>query len=309
MLQQSTIIEYLDAIVTEGTFTQAAKSLYISQPYLSKAISTLEDEIQTKLVERNRTPMELTYAGERFLSHMKKMQSQYEDMLNELTMITNLKYGRLRIGVHPIMGSFLLPMVLPKFHQKYPGIVLKIIEQNPQETEEDLLNNKVDLYLGMMPIHNEQLSYTVLAEDRWCVIVPSTSSLYQPGLTKIEKFPYPLNMLKNEKYVLTPSQSGIRRQANEFLKSLDIKPDIVMESQNITTAAALSKKGMGLTFLPKSILHDNESMDSYNLFYIPTNVVRTRYFIAYSKDKTLSSVDIAMIDMAKEQMKEYNDSL
>ena len=77
MMQQTTIIAYLDAIVSEGTFTQAAKSLYISQPYLSKTITKLEEELQTQLVERNRTPMELTYAGERFLTHMKKMQNHF----------------------------------------------------------------------------------------------------------------------------------------------------------------------------------------------------------------------------------------
>ena len=290
MLQQTTIIAYLDAIVSEGTFTQAAKSLYISQPYLSKTITKLEDELQTKLVERNRTPMELTYAGERFLTHMKKMQNQYEDMVNELTMITKLKYGRIRIGVHPIMGSFLLPLILPKFHEKYPGIVLKIMEQDAKTTEMDLLENKVDLYLGMMPIHNEQLSYTMLAEDKWCVIVPDTSPLYQSELKEITKFPY-------------------RKQANEFLKHLDIKADIIMETQNISTAAALARKGMGLTFLPKSALNNSELMDSYNIFYIETSIVRTRYFIAYSKEKTLSSVDLAMIDMAKELMTAYSDSL
>jgi len=309
MMQQTTIIAYLDAIVSEGTFTQAAKSLYISQPYLSKTITKLEEELQTQLVERNRTPMELTYAGERFLTHMKKMQNQYEDMVNELTLITNLKYGRIRIGVHPIMGSFLLPLILPKFHEKYPGIVLKIMEQDAKTTEMDLLENKVDLYLGMLPIHNEQLSYTMLADDKWCVIVPDTSPLYQPGLKDIEKFPYPLNLLKNEKYVLTTSQSGIRKQANEFLKHLDIKADIVMETQNISTAAALARKGMGLTFLPKSALNNSELMDTYNIFYIETSIVRTRYFIAYSKEKTLSSVDLAMIDMAKELMKAYSDSI
>ena len=118
----------------------------------------------------------------------------------------------------------------------------------------------------MLPIHNEQLSYTMLADDKWCVIVPDTSPLYQPGLKEIEKFPYPLNLLKNEKYVLTTSQSGIRKQANEFLKHLDIKADVVMESQNISTAAALARKGMGLTFLPKSALNNSELMDSYKYF-------------------------------------------
>ena len=190
-----------------------------------------------------------------------------------------------------------------------PSNTALLKETNAKTTEMDLLENKVDLYLGMLPIHNEQLSYTMLADDKWCVIVPDTSPLYQPGLKEIEKFPYPLNLLKNEKYVLTTSQSGIRKQAYEFLKHLDIKADVVMESQNISTAAALARKGMGLTFLPKSALNNSELMDSYNIFYIETSIVRTRYFIAYSKEKTLSSVDLAMIDMAKELMKAYSDSI
>ncbi|NCB66859.1 MAG: hypothetical protein EOM48_11940 [Bacilli bacterium] len=147
-----------------------------------------------------------------------------------------------------------------------PSNTALLKEPNAKTTEMDLLENKVDLYLGMLPIHNEQLSYTMLADDKWCVIVPDTSPLYQPGLKEIEKFPYPLNLLKNEKYVLTTSQSGIRKQANEFLKHLDIKADVVMESQNISTAAALARKGMGLTFLPKSALNNSELMDSYNIF-------------------------------------------
>ena len=147
-----------------------------------------------------------------------------------------------------------------------PSNTALLKEPNAKTTEMDLLENKVDLYLGMLPIHNEQLSYTKLADDKWCVIVPDTSPLYQPGLKEIEKFPYPLNLLKNEKYVLTTSQSGIRKQANEFLKHLDIKADVVMESQNISTAAALARKGMGLTFLPKSALNNSELMDSYNIF-------------------------------------------
>ena len=299
------IVRYLEALITEGTFTQAAKSLYISQPYLSKYITKLEEELKTSLVDRTHNPIELSYSGERYLLYMKSIQEQYDDMLNELSLITNLKKGRLRIGVQPLMGTFLLPMILPSFHEQYSEIEFKILEQSPKLTEQDIQESKLDFYLGLMPNNDDSLSSIVLTEDRWCVIVPKTSTLYQSGLKKIAPFPYPLSILKNEKYVLTNQESGIRRQTNEFFKKLSIKATIVLESKNIFTASALARKGMGLTFLPESALSEIESFHHYNVFYIDPKIICVRYFIAYKKNKALSTLDLTFIDHVKNQLKNY----
>lgn len=295
------IVRYLEALVNEGTFTKAAKSLYVSQPYLSKYITKIENELKTPLVDRTHNPIELTYSGERYLLHMKSIQEQYDDMLNELSLISNLKKGRIRIGVQPLMGTFLLPMILPSFHKDYFEIEFKILEQSPKLTEQDIQESKLDFYLGLMPNNDENLSSIVLSEDRCCVIVPKTSALYQTGLKRIEPFPYPLSILKNEKYVLTNHESGIRRQINEFFKQLNIEATIVLESRNIFTVSALARKGMGLTFLPENALSEIESFDQYNIFYIDPKIMYIRYFIAYKKNKALSPLELAFIEHAKKE--------
>ncbi|WP_035051138.1 LysR family transcriptional regulator [Carnobacterium pleistocenium] len=300
------IVRYLEALIADGTFTQAAKSLYISQPYLSKYITKIEEELKTSLVDRTHNPIELTYSGERYLSHMKSIQVQYDDMLDELSLITNLRKGRIRIGVQSLMGTFLLPMILPSFQKDYSEIEFKILEQSPKLTEQDIQENKIDFYLGLMPKKDDSLSAIVLTEDRWCVIVPKTSALYQSGLKKITLFPYPLTILKNEKYVLTNQESGIRRQTNEFFKKLSIKASIVLESKNIFTASALARKGMGLTFLPESALSEIESFHHYNVFYIDPKIMCVSYFIAYKKNKALSTLELTFIDHVKTQLKNYS---
>lgn len=302
-MYNSVIIQYLEALVNEGTFTQAAKSLYVSQPYLSKYITKLEEELKTLLVDRTHTPLELTYAGERYLYHMKSIQEQYDDMLNDLSLITNLKKGRIRIGVQSLMGSFLLPLILPSFHREYSEIEFKVLEQSPKLTEQDIQESKLDFYLGLTPNNDDKLSSIVLSEDRWCVVVPQSSTLYQAGLTTIEAFPYPLSILKKEKYVLTNHESGIRRQINLFFKKLNIEPATVLESKNIYTVAELARRGMGLTFLPQSALSEIETFHHYNIFYIDPKIIYVQYFIAYKKDKALSALDLAFIEHAKTQLK------
>lgn len=301
-MHSDTMILYLETLIKEKTFTQAAKSLYISQPYLSKIIGSVEDELNTNLIDRNASPIRLTYAGERYLYHLKTIRNQYNEMVNELSLVSQLDYGRIRVGVHTIMGSFLLPIILPDFHSKFPGIKVELVEQNPALSESDLLENKIDLYLGMNPVVSKNLSYVELTREDWCVIVPNTSSLYQTDKTDLSPFPFSVTTLNSERFILTSNQSAIRKQTNLFLKKYDIDPTIVLESNNISTVAALSREGLGITFLPKSALLEKESFKNYNIYYMNNQEFLTSYFIAHKKNKSLSASDIAFMETAKESM-------
>ncbi|API88757.1 hypothetical protein BKP56_05400 [Marinilactibacillus sp. 15R] len=303
-MHSETMILYLETLIQEKTFTQAAKKLYISQPYLSKSISSVECELNTKLVDRNASPLRLTYAGERYLYHLKKIRNRYTEMVNELSLVSQLDYGRIRIGVHAIMGSFLLPLILPAFHSKFPGIKIELIEQNPSISESDLIENKIDLYLGMDPATNKKLAYEELTRDEWCMIVPESSSLYQIDKTEVSLFPFPISTLNNEKYVLTGNHSAIRKQTDLFFDKHDISPDIVLESNNIGTVAALARQGMGITFLPKSALLENESFKHYNIYDFETKDLMTIYFAAHKKNKSLSASDKAFMESSRESLKD-----
>ena len=70
-------LQYIIAIADKKSISQAARDLYISQPALTKYISTLEDELGVQLFDRTSTPIQLTYAGEVYLEYA-KLQSGME---------------------------------------------------------------------------------------------------------------------------------------------------------------------------------------------------------------------------------------
>lgn len=120
--------EYVRAIAEHGNFSNAARALFISQPYLSKFIKKLEDDLGVELINRNETPITLTYAGERYLTYIDEIEKTYLSMKYEIEAITNMKKGRLKIGINPILGSHTLYNLLPQYMSTYPGIEIDLIE-------------------------------------------------------------------------------------------------------------------------------------------------------------------------------------
>ena len=77
-------LRYFTILAHEGSFYRATKSVFLSQQGLNKAISSLESELDVKLVDRSRNGIRLTKGGEIFLAHAKKMLADYDAMLEDI---------------------------------------------------------------------------------------------------------------------------------------------------------------------------------------------------------------------------------
>ncbi|OLF65566.1 LysR family transcriptional regulator [Staphylococcus sp. MB377] len=86
-------IQYLEAIQRSGSISHAAKHLYISQPYLSRYIKDVENDLGVTLINRDSNPLELTYSAERFLDYLHEIEDIDTQMRDELQTISNLKKG------------------------------------------------------------------------------------------------------------------------------------------------------------------------------------------------------------------------
>ena len=84
-------IQYLEAIQRYGSISHA-KHLYISQPYLSRYIQDVENNLGVTLINRDSNPLELTYS-ERFLDYLHEIEDIDTRMRDELQTISNLKKG------------------------------------------------------------------------------------------------------------------------------------------------------------------------------------------------------------------------
>lgn len=138
-------------VAKNENISRASNELSISQPAISKAIKTLEEQLNTNLFIRKRDGMELTEAGEAFYKKIKDAMELISSAENDLEVITSMETGSINIGASKtILHEFLMPYI-KDFHKKYPKINIRIFTDKTS----DLINKSkmgiIDVIFTNMP--------------------------------------------------------------------------------------------------------------------------------------------------------------
>ncbi len=145
-------LAYFVAVAEEGSFTRAAEALAVSQPTLSKQIRALENSLGTRLVERDRSGVELTSAGQALLPHARRILIETENATRSVHEVASLRRGRVRMGATPSMVEGLLAPVLTRFRSEHPGIDIEIHEAGSRDLTAELSTGRIDLALLIVPL-------------------------------------------------------------------------------------------------------------------------------------------------------------
>ena len=250
-------IEYFLAAAKELNFSKAAEKLYISPQSLSAHISKLEAELGTELFYRDH-PMRLTYAGEILVSRGQEILDKRNQTLSELSDITDPEKGRLSIGISHTRGLVFLPMCFPRFHEKHPFVKLKIVEGATSVLDKALSEGEIDLMISLMPFVNENVEPVELCKEEILMLIPDNifqKYLGASGGRTVEKMESTGNItaLSEAPFILMHTENRVRVIADSIFESNEMKPQILLEVENIETLLELCKKGMGITFYPHSL--------------------------------------------------------
>jgi DNA-binding transcriptional LysR family regulator len=134
-------------VAKHNSFSRAAEALYISQPAISKHIRSLEENYNTKLIERTHLGISLTPAGQLLfekLQEAKKFQDQLEYDLSSLNDTMNVK-GLLKLGASTTVALYILPKILSGFHQQFPQISINLLNRNTDTILNALLKEEINL--------------------------------------------------------------------------------------------------------------------------------------------------------------------
>jgi len=251
-------LEYFVITAKVGNITRAAEQLNITQQALSGSISRLEQELSCTLFQR-RPELELTYAGKAFLESADQMLDLKQQSAAILADINGNQQGELKIGVSHTRGQAILPMLLPRFAQMYPGVELIVTEASTRDLEKYLESGTIDVMIGFMPAKSASSVMQPLLVDRMVMVVPKTllrekigedySALCEryrrkPDIALFEDFPFIL-LRKNER---------IRTRVDRQFEQRGVKPKVKIELQNIQTAFSLTCEGMGISIIPEMYL-------------------------------------------------------
>ena len=287
-------LEYFITITQEKNLTHAAEKLFIGQPTLSKYLQRTEEELGTPLFSRCGRTLELTYAGERYLSYAIRMLSLKHELEKEMQDIRSLKKGSLRVGMPPVRCSLMLPLVLPLFHKKYPDIGFRIIENNSEALDALLLNGTIDIAIYNMFEKKNGLSYEVLMEDHLYAVVRKNHPIRNLAVLNEQKeLEIRLEWLQDEVFLL---QNASQRQGSYMLRSIEeahIHHPKKQEHSNIQAAMILAADGYGVAFVSGYFLKRFQSFYTYDYYAIrelkrPIHVVagykEGSYLPLYTKD-------------------------
>jgi LysR family transcriptional regulator, transcriptional activator of the cysJI operon len=112
------------ALVREGSFSRAAQALYISQPAVSKHVASLEAELGMPLVVRGSRGTTLTTAGEVLADYVLRAEALLANAGRALASGADAQIGTLALSASGIPGTYILPVLLSRFHAQYPDVEL-----------------------------------------------------------------------------------------------------------------------------------------------------------------------------------------
>ncbi|MFE8700743.1 LysR family transcriptional regulator [Cytobacillus sp. FJAT-54145] len=223
------------------SFTQASKQLGYTQSAVSQMISSLEKELNVKLLNRSRSGITLTTIGERMLKHVKEIYRIKETMYQEASSYNGLNVGALKIGVTPSVFTKLIPKIIPTFKKVYPDIDLVIFEGTYEDVTSLLENDDIDLGFTILERENNMGQIPVL-EDQLMILLKDTLPLAtEENLT--------VSQIHESCFILPKGDCD--QLIKEVFKKSELTPTIRYEIQDTSTIMAMVREGIALTILPE----------------------------------------------------------
>lgn len=254
-------LKYIVAVAKLRHFRKASESCYVSQPTLSIAIKKLEDELGITLFERHRSDIIVTPIGEQIVKLA-------ENMLHNANQIKQLAKeeqgdhsGELRLGAIYTIAPYLLPKLIPKFHQIAPNIPLILEENYTKNLMEKLHQGEIDLVVLSLPYEDPMIETLPLYEEPFVLALPHSHRL--TNQTKIK-----LDDLENETFLLLGSGHCFRDQVVDAFPSINFinlqKNQIqrTLEGSSLETIRYMVASGAGITILPCSSVNGHDDLFS-----------------------------------------------
>lgn len=243
----------LRAVANDGSFKNAARSLYITQPAVSLQIQNLEKQLKTTLFDRSKKQIQLTEAGNLLLRYSSRILALCEESSRALDDLSDLQSGKLIVGASQTTGTYLMPKILGLFRQRHPNIQVQLHVDSTRKIAWSTVNRQIDIGIvgGEIPAELKQiLEVTPYVEDELALILPPSHPFVKLGSIKKED-------LYSLKFIILDSCSTIRTVVDDVLikHGIDVtRLRIEMELNSIEAIKNAVQSGLGVAFVSVSAI-------------------------------------------------------
>lgn len=236
-------------VAETGSFSRAAEKLFITQPAISKRISTLEFSLDCQLFDRLGKNVQLTQAGEALIPGYQRILVEMDEAQRIISTLREKVSGHLRFGTSHHIGLHRLPPVLRQYTRQFPDVELDIQFMDSEQASALILQGDIELALITLPdsIKKPLTTIPVWSDPMECVVA-NDHPLAKQKTVSIKQL--------TEHGVLIQSHSTHTRDIIDRALKLDTDTKIIMESNYLETIKAMIQNSLGWGVLPESMIDD-----------------------------------------------------
>jgi len=287
-------LRYFVEVARQQGFTRAGEVLHVTQPAISKMVRALEEELGTPLLLRERRRVTLTEAGRMVLERAQGILDAMRILEEEVVELADVRRGRLRIGMPPIVGVAFFPALLGEFHTAHPGIVLELREEGSLHIEALVLDRQLDVGAVVLPTDEKVFGTMPFVHDELrAVLHPSHPLAHRRSLA--------LRELAETPFVLYRPEFALHGHILEACRRSGFTPHVSSESSHWDFIVAMVAANIGVALLPHTICRQ---LDPLQVRTLPMTdpVIPWDVALIWRRDRHLPPATRAWLDLARRRL-------
>jgi len=271
-------------VAQNRSFSMTAEQLHLSQPAISKRISTLEQQLNCELFDRIGHQIRLTEAGRRLLPRATKILQDVEDCIRHIQQLDKKVSGKLSIASSHHIGLYRLPTILKQYAKEFNDVELDFQFLESEQACEAVRTGKIELAVITLPLAPDDKLLTLkLWQDNLVCVVSNEhqiNNILDISIEQLADFP-----------LLLPSKKTFTTQIIEQpFKDRNLKLKTSMTTNDLESLRMMVEIGLGWSMLPSSMLREPLKEVQVKELNLSRNLGLVRH-----KERTLSSSAKAMI--------------
>lgn len=232
------------AVAELGSFRAGAQAVHRSQPALSRRIDKLEDALGVRLFERTTRRVSLTVVGRAFARKARALLDELDAALLTMREVASSQGGEVTIACVSSAVYYFLPVVVRRYHELYPRIRVRIIDDTANEVLAAVLRGEADFGLNFIGVQEPELEFRPVLKEPFVLACRRDHSLARRRRLAWGE-------LAGQDFMTVAKRSGNRLLIDEALTGLKASPTWFYEVRHVSTLLGLVEAGLGVAALPR----------------------------------------------------------
>ena len=232
------------AVTKLRSFRAAAAELHLSQPALSRRIAKLEAALGVRLLKRTTRKVDMTVIGREFSGRAEAVLNGLDSSLLGMRDVARRVTGEITVACMPSAIRFFLPGILREYHARYPGIVVRVIDQGAHDVLGTVTRGEADFGLNYMGTQDPQLEFERILTEHFVLACRPEHPLARKRRVRWSE-------LADHDYMSVTHASGNRMLIDMALTSQATRPRWFCEAQHVSTLVSFVEAGLGVAAVPE----------------------------------------------------------